>query len=59
MGNSESSDSRDYKQQLGYYPNYDKEPKTHFIVEQRHFREMLNGEFSDLFEVHDYMNKCL
>lgn len=53
MGNSQSSNSRDYKQQLGYFPNFDSRPikdQDYKIVEQRHLDRVLNDEFPDLFE---------
>lgn len=56
MGSSQSSNSRDYKEQLGYYPNFDSRPiadQDYKIVEQKHLSKILNGGFSDLFEDED------
>ena len=56
MGGSQSSNSRDYKQQLGYYSNLDKRPlkdQNYIIVEQRHLQKILIGEFSTVFEDED------
>ena len=58
MGNSQSqsSNSRDYQQQLGYYPNLDNRPvgvQDFLIVEQKHLDGILNGDFAYLFEDED------
>lgn len=56
MGNSHSSNSRDYQQQLAYYPNFDSRPfqdQDYNIVEQKHLDKILAGEFLDLFEDED------
>ena len=56
MGSSQSSNNRDYKNQLGYYPNFDRRPiedQDYIIVEQKHLGKILNGEFSNLFDDED------
>ena len=56
MGSSQSSNSKDYKQQLGYYPNFDSrhiEDQDFKIVHPRHLNLILSGNFFDLFEDED------
>ena len=56
MGGSQSSNSRDYTQRLVYYSNLDRRPlkdQNYINVEQRHFRRILDGEFSTVFEDED------
>lgn len=56
MGSSQSSNSQDYQQQLGYYPNFDSRPigdQDFIIVEHKHLGQILQGQFSNLFEDED------